>query len=56
MAGSLTHAPRPLVRAIDDADARNPLPGFAATGLLFVAQRAPIDRVLGRVHIPFLEG
>src|SRR5262249_22735653 len=44
-----------LVRAIDDADHRNTIPGFVATGLKFVAKRAPIDWILGRVHIPFLE-
>jgi MFS family permease len=55
--GTLEEAIRAgLVRAIDDADHRNTLPGFAATALRFVAQRAPIDWVLGRVHIPFLEG
>ncbi len=44
-----------LVRAIDDADHRNTIPGFVATALKFVARRAPIDWVLGRVNIPFLE-
>lgn len=44
-----------LVRAIDDADHRNTIPGFVAAGLKFVAERAPIDWMLGRVNIPFLE-
>jgi MFS family permease len=44
-----------LVRAIDDADARDTLPGLAARGLRFVAERAPLDWILGRVDIPFLE-
>jgi MFS family permease len=44
-----------LVRAITDADHRNSIPGFVATGLKFVAERAPIDWVLGRIDIPFLE-
>ena len=44
-----------LIRAIDDADHRDTIPGFVATGLKFVAQRAPIDWILGRINIPFLE-
>ena len=44
-----------LVQAIEDADHRNTIPGFVATGLKFLAQRAPIDWILGRVNIPFLE-
>ena len=44
-----------LVQAIDDADHRNTIPGFVATALKFVAKRAPIDWILGRVNIPFLE-
>jgi MFS family permease len=51
-----------LVRAIDDADERNTLPGIVATGLKFAAERAPIDWVLGIwpdipfvPDIPFLE-
>jgi len=44
-----------LKRAIDDADHRNTIPGFVATGLKFLADRAPIDWILGRVNIPFLE-
>jgi MFS family permease len=44
-----------LVRAISDADDRNSIPGFVATGLKFLAERAPIDWVLGRIDIPFLE-
>jgi hypothetical protein len=44
-----------LVQAIDDADHRNTIPGFVATALEFVAKRAPIEWILGRVHIPFLE-
>jgi MFS family permease len=44
-----------LVQAIDDADDRNTIPGLAATALRFAAQRAPIDWVLGRLDIPFLE-
>ncbi len=44
-----------LVRAIDDADDRNTIPGLVASGLRFVAERAPIDWVLGRFDIPFLE-
>jgi len=45
-----------LVRAIEDADHRNTIPGFVATGMKFLAERAPIDWILGRVNIPFLEG
>jgi MFS family permease len=44
-----------LVRAIDDADDRDTLPGLVATGLRFAAERAPIDWVLGRFDIPFVE-
>jgi hypothetical protein len=44
-----------LVQAIDDADHRNTIPGFVASALKFAAKRAPIDWVLGRVNIPFLE-
>jgi MFS family permease len=44
-----------LVRAIEDADHRNTIPGFVATAMKFLARRAPIDWVLGRVNIPFLE-
>jgi predicted MFS family arabinose efflux permease len=44
-----------LVQAISDADDRNTIPGFVATGLKFLAERAPIDWVLGRIDIPFLE-
>ncbi len=44
-----------LVRAIDDADDRDTIPGIVATGLKAVANRAPIDWVLGRFDIPFLE-
>ena len=44
-----------LKRAIDDADDRNSIPGLVATGLKFLADRAPIDWILGRVDIPFLE-
>ena len=44
-----------LVRAIEDADHRNAIPGFVATGMKFLAERAPIDWILGRVNIPFLE-
>jgi hypothetical protein len=44
-----------LVRAIDDADDRNSIPGLVATALRFGAERAPIDWVLGRLDIPFLE-
>ena len=44
-----------LVRAIDDADDRDTIPGIAATALKFAARRAPIDWVLGRLDIPFLE-
>jgi MFS family permease len=44
-----------LVRSIEDADDRNTIPGIAATALKFLAERAPIDWVLGRVDIPFLE-
>jgi MFS family permease len=44
-----------LVQAISDADHRNTIPGFVATGLKFLAERAPIDWVLGRIDIPFLE-
>jgi MFS family permease len=44
-----------LVQAITDADHRNTIPGFVATGLKFLAERAPIDWVLGRIDIPFLE-
>jgi hypothetical protein len=44
-----------LIRAIEDADDRNTVPGFVATGMKFIAERAPIDWILGRVDIPFLE-
>ena len=44
-----------LVRAIDDADHRNTIPGFVASGLKIVANHAPIDWILGRIDIPFLE-
>jgi hypothetical protein len=44
-----------LVQAISDADHRNTIPGFVATGLKVLAQHAPIDWVLGRINIPFLE-
>lgn len=44
-----------LVQSIEDADHRNTIPGFVATGLKFLAERAPIDWVLGRIDIPFLE-
>jgi MFS family permease len=44
-----------LVRAIDDADERNTIPGIVARGLKVVANRAPIDWILGRLDIPFLE-
>jgi MFS family permease len=44
-----------LVRAIDDADERDTLPGLVARGLRIVAERAPIDWILGRLDIPFLE-
>ncbi len=44
-----------LVRAIDDADERDTIPGLVATALKFAAERAPIDWLLGRVDIPFLE-
>jgi MFS family permease len=44
-----------LIRAIEDADDRNTVPGFVATGMKFLAERAPIDWILGRVDIPFLE-
>jgi hypothetical protein len=44
-----------LKRAIDDADHRDTIPGFVATGLKFLADRAPIDWILGRVNVPFLE-
>jgi hypothetical protein len=43
-----------LKRAIDDADDRDSIPGFVAAGLKFLADRAPIDWILGRVDIPFL--
>ena len=42
-------------RRSTDADHRNTIPGFVATALKFVAERAPIDWILGRVNIPFLE-
>jgi predicted MFS family arabinose efflux permease len=44
-----------LVRAIDDADDRDTIPGLVASGLEAVAKRAPIDWILGRFDIPFLE-
>ena len=44
-----------LIRAIDDADERNTLPGLAARALKVVADHAPIDWILGRFDIPFLE-
>jgi hypothetical protein len=37
-----------LVRAIDDAEARGSLPGFAALILREIVQRAPIDWLLDR--------
>jgi len=43
------------VRAIDDADDRDTIPALAARALKFAAERAPIDWLLGRVAIPFLE-
>jgi MFS family permease len=54
--GTLEDAVRAgLVQAITDADHRNSIPGFVATALKFVAERAPIDWVFGRIDIPFLE-
>ena len=44
-----------LLRAIDDADERNTIPGFVASALRFAAERTPIDWILGRVDVPFLE-
>jgi MFS family permease len=44
-----------LVRAIDDADKRNTIPGFVAAGMKFAAEHAPYDWILGRINIPFLE-
>jgi MFS family permease len=45
-----------LDQAIDDADHRNTLPGFVATILKVAVDHAPIDWILGRIHVPFLEG
>jgi MFS family permease len=45
-----------LDRAIDDADDRNDIPGFVAFGLKTLADHAPIDWILGKINIPFLEG
>jgi MFS family permease len=44
-----------LVRAIEDADERDTIPSLAARAMKFLAERAPIDWVLGRVDIPFIE-
>jgi MFS family permease len=51
-----------LIRAIEDADDRDTLPGLVATALKFAAERAPIDWALGiwpdiprLPDIPFLE-
>lgn len=44
-----------LLRAIDDADERNTLPGFVARILRFAVERAPLDWLLGLVDLPFLE-
>ena len=44
-----------LVRAIEDADERDTLPGIVARGLAFVVERAPLDWLLGRFDIPFVE-
>jgi MFS family permease len=43
-----------LVRAVDDADHRGSIPGIVATGLKVLAERAPIDWILGHVSIPDL--
>jgi hypothetical protein len=45
-----------LDRAINDADDRGDIPGFVAFGLKELADHAPIDWILGKVNIPFLEG
>jgi hypothetical protein len=43
------------LRAIDDANDRNTLPGFVASILEVVVTRAPLDWLLGLVDLPFLE-
>lgn len=44
-----------LERAIDDADDRNTIPGWSAPILKAAARAAPVDWILGRFKIPFLE-
>lgn len=44
-----------LLRAVDDADERDTLPGFVASILRFAVERAPLDWLLGLVDLPFLE-
>jgi len=44
-----------LVRAIEDADERDTIAGLVARGMRWAAERAPLDWVLGRVDIPFVE-
>lgn len=41
-------------RAIDDADDRDAIPGWVATALGFVVDRAPIGWLVGRIPIPGL--
>ena len=44
-----------LVRAVEDADERDTIPGLVARALRFAAERAPLDWVLGRFDLPFVE-
>lgn len=43
------------LRAIDDANDRDTLPGFVASILEVVVAQAPLDWLLGLVDLPFLE-
>lgn len=44
-----------LDRSIDDAVDRGSLPGLVATALKFLVDKAPLDWVLGRFDLPFVE-
>jgi MFS family permease len=44
-----------LVRAVEDADERDTIPGLVARALRFAAERAPLDWVLGRFDLPFVD-
>jgi hypothetical protein len=45
-----------LERSITDAVDRGTLPGFVGTALRFLVDKAPLDWILGKVKLPFLEG